>query len=466
MLNPADTAFVATLPDGLIRPAEPRDLDEPRGRHLGQGAFVACPRNVQDAAAITRACAAAQVAILPRGGGTGLVAGSVMPTGPAPLIVSFERMRAIRASHPRENTLIAEAGVTLTEIRTAAEDAGRMFPLALASQGSAQLGGLLSTNAGGVNVLRWGNTRDLVLGIEAVLPDGSILNGLKRLRKDNTGYDLRHLLIGAEGTLGLITAASLRLVTPPAETATALMVVRDPSAALELLALADVHAGGCISAFELISGQGLAFLAEADIPHNPPFAATPPWMALIELGLPKGSPATAILEAIFADAAEAGLADDGIIAQSDTQRAALWHLREDIPAANRKIGAIASHDIALPLSDLPDFIAAATARLTEGRDLRINCFGHLGDGNLHFNLFPAPGRNRAEYDPIRAELTGIVHQMVLERGGSISAEHGIGRLKAAELAASADPTRLAAMRAIKQALDPSGIMNPGAVLSI
>lgn len=464
-LNPADAAFVATLPEGLIRPAEPRDLDEPRGRHLGQGAFVACPRTAEDAATIVRACAAARVAILPRGGGTGLVAGAVMPTGSGPLIVSLERMRAIRAIHGRENTLIAEAGATLAEVRDAAQAAGRMFPLALASQGSAQVGGLLSTNAGGVNVLRWGNTRDLVLGIEAVLADGSILHGLKRLRKDNTGYDLRHLLIGAEGTLGLITAASLRLVTPPAQVATALLTVRDPAAALDLLALAEGHAAGCISAFELIAGQGLDFLAEAGIAHQPPFAATPDWMVLIELGLPAAMDAPAAIETIFATALDRGLCRDGIIAASDSQRAALWRLREDIPLANRAIGAIASHDISLPLSELPGFIAEAGAALA-GYDLRVNCFGHLGDGNLHYNLFPARGRGRAEYDAMRHALTGIVHRMVLARGGSISAEHGIGRVKAAELAATADPARLAAMRAIKHALDPQGIMNPGAVLSI
>ena len=464
MLNPADARFAATLPPEVIRPAEPRDLDEPRGRHHGQGAFVARPRNVDEVAQIVRACAAARVGILPRGGGTGLVAGAVQPTGPAPLIVSFERMRAIRATFPAENTLIAEAGATLAEVRAAAEAMGRLFPLSLAAQGTAQIGGVLSTNAGGVNVLRWGNARDLTLGIEAVLPDGSILHGLKRLRKDNTGYDLRHLLIGAEGTLGLVTAASLRLVAPPPEVATALLAVPDPAAALRLLTRAEARAGGCISAFELIAGQGLAFLAEAAIPHTPPFATRPGWMVLIELGLPADTPAEAMLEAIFAEALAAGLVADGIIASSGAQRDALWRLREDIPLANRAIGAIASHDISLPLSEIAGFLAAAGTALA-GHDLRINAFGHLGDGNLHYNLFPAPGRSRADYEPIRADLTGLVHGLVLARGGSISAEHGVGRLKAAELARTADPARLAAMRAIKAALDPLGILNPGAVLT-
>lgn len=462
---PADARLAARLPDGVLRPVAPHYLEEPRGRYQGRAGLIAAPRDVGECAAVIRACAAARVAVVPRGGGTGLVAGAVWPKdGPPPLVLSLERMQALRAVYPEENALVIEAGASLQAARQAAEAAGRLFPLSLASQGSAQIGGVLSTNAGGVNVLRWGNARDLVLGLEAVLPDGQIFHGLKRLRKDNTGYDLRHLLIGAEGTLGVITAASLRLVAPPAGIGTAMLRVSGPQAALALLAHANARFAGCVSAFELISGQGLRFLQEAAIPFHPPFARPADWLVLIELGLPAGIAPETALEQLFETALTEGLSDDGVIASSEAQRARLWQIREDIPLANRAVGAIASHDISLPLSEIPGFIRAASARLAQMGDMRLNCFGHLGDGNLHFNLFPAPGRQREDYEDRRAGLIELVHDMVHARGGSISAEHGVGRLKTGDLARYGDPARLAAMRAIKAALDPAGIMNPGAVL--
>lgn len=463
-LNPAGPELAARLPDGVLREVAPRHLDEPRGRYQGQAGLLAAPRTVDEVAAIVRACAEARVGIVPRGGGTGLVGGQVMPAGPAPLILSLERMAAIRQVYPAENVLIAEAGASLQAVREAAAGAGRMFPLSLASQGSAQIGGVLATNAGGVNALRWGTARALCLGIEAVLPDGSIMRDLKRLRKDNTGYDLRDLLIGAEGTLGIITAASLRLVPPPVGTGVALMVVPDPQAALSLLALAGAQLGDSVSAFELISGQGLRFLSETMPELRQPFAAPPDWMVLIEIGLPAGLDPDLALERLFSDAAEAGLVLDGLIAQSGQQAAEFWRLREEIPEGNRRVGSISSHDISLPLSEVPGFIAEAGAMLAAMGDMRINCFGHLGDGNLHYNVFPAPGRTRAEYEGLRADFQRLVHQLAVSRGGSFSAEHGIGRLKVADLARWADPARLAAMRAVKAALDPLGIMNPGAVL--
>lgn len=323
---------------------------------------------------------------------------------------------------------------------------------------------MLATNAGGVNVLRHGNARTLCLGIEAVLPSGRIMHDLKRLRKDNTGYDLRDLLIGAEGTLGVITAASLVLAPVPAETGVAMLVVEGPAAALRLLALAQGRMAGGVSAFELIAGQGLDFLAQHFPQMRQPFAPIPPWLVLIEIGLPAGMRADDALEALFVQAAEAGLVSDGVIARSGQQAADLWALREHIPLANRAVGAIASHDISLPLSEIARFITEAEAMLAGEGDMRVNCFGHLGDGNLHFNLFPARGRRREDYDDIRSDLSRRIHQMVVSAGGSFSAEHGIGRLKVGDLARWGDPARLAAMRAIKDALDPAGIMNPGAVL--
>jgi FAD/FMN-containing dehydrogenase len=375
-------------------------------------------------------------------------------------------MRAVRSVHAAENVLVVEAGATLAEVQAAAQSVDRMFPLSLASQGSARIGGNLATNAGGVNVLRYGNARDLCLGLEAVLPDGTIWHGLKRLRKDNTGYDLRNLLIGAEGTLGVITATSLKLSPVPAEMGTAFMVVRDPAAALDLLALAQARLGGLVSAFELISGMGLAFLAEVMPEQRQPFAVAPAWMVLIDVGLPEGLDPQAALMGLFEAGMEAGLVLDGTIAQSLAQRAEFWSLRENIPEANRRIGSISSHDISLPLGEVADFIAKTGPELARLGDWRINCFGHLGDGNLHYNVFPVPGQTRAQHENSREAIKGLVHDLAHARGGSVSAEHGIGRLKVDDLEKYGDPAKLAAMRAIKAALDPAGIMNPGAVLRL
>lgn len=463
MLNPADGSLAARLPAGVLRDIAPAYLEEPRGRYQGRAGLVAAPRTTEEVAAVVRACAEARVGIVPRGGGTGLVAGQVMPEGPAPLILSLGRMTALRGLWPEENVLLAEAGMTLQAVRDAAAGAGRLFPLSLASQGTAAIGGCLATNAGGVSALRHGTARALCLGIEAVLPDGSVIHDLKRLRKDNTGYDIRDLLIGAEGTLGIITAASLRLVVPPAGTGTALLQVPGPEAALTLLSLAEGRMAGSVIAFELISGQGLRFMAEVLPEIRQPLPGAE-WSVLIEVGLPEGLPAEAALESLLTEAMERDLVLDGVIAQSGQQAADFWTLREHLPEANRRIGAIASHDISLPLSEIAGFVRDAGAALApEG--VRINCFGHLGDGNLHYNLFPAAGRSRSDYDDRRRALSERVHQMVVDRGGSFSAEHGVGRLKVAELERWGDPARLAVMRAVKAALDPLGIMNPGAVLS-
>ena len=469
MLNPADDAFAArlaaALPDGTLRPLTPAYLEEPRGRFQGQAGVLAAPRTVDEVAAIVRFCAAARVGIVPRSGGTGLVGWQVMPPGgPAPLLLSLERMTAIRAVYPAENVLVAEAGAILADVHAAAAGVGRLFPLTLASQGSCRIGGNLATNAGGVNVLRYGNARELCLGVEAVLADGTILHGLKRLRKDNTGYDLRDLLVGSEGSLGILTAASLKLHSIPAEEAAALIVVESPAAALALLGLARDRLAEGVSAFELIARTGLEFLAETMPGLRQPFATPPAWMVLIDLGLPRGQDPRAALADLFAAALEAGLASDGLIAQSEAQRAAFWHLRESLPEGNRRIGAISSHDISLPLGEVPAFIDRAGAMLAAAGDWRVNCFGHLGDGNLHYNVFPAKGRSRTEYDNRRSEVKRMVHDMVHAMGGSVSAEHGIGRLKVEDLERYGDPAKLAAMRAIKAALDPLGILNPGAVL--
>jgi FAD/FMN-containing dehydrogenase len=467
MLTPATIENLAGLRE-LLPPDTFRDdtapyLTEPRGRWVGAGIVVA-PRTTDQVAQVMRFCHERRIGVVPYSGGTGLVGGQLMGLGAVPLVLSLERLTAIRAIYPSESVLVAEAGAILADVQQAAEDIGRLFPLSLASEGSARIGGLLSTNAGGVNVLRYGNARAQCLGLEVVRPNGSIWHGLSRLRKDNTGYDLRDLMIGAEGTLGIITAAALRLVPQPVGVGTALLSVPSPAAALDLLALAQSRLGDGISAFEMIHRQGLNFLEEVGPAFKAPFAAHPDWMVLIDIGLPAGLAPDAALETLFEVAAEAGLVTDGVIARSGADRDAFWHIRESIPEANRRIGSISSHDISLPLSFVPDFIVEGGKRLAELGDFRINCFGHLGDGNLHYNVFPRPGETREDHDDKRAAIKDCVHDLTHEMGGSVSAEHGIGRLKVGDLERYGDPAKLEMMRAIKLALDPCGIMNPGAVL--
>lgn len=469
-LSPCDDAFLGTLrgllPEDRLHAPSASYLEEPRGRWHGQAGAVALPQSTDEVAAIVRAAAAARVGIVPYGGGTGLVGGQMMPAGPLPLLLSLERMTKTRAAFPEEQVLVVEAGMILADVQAAASAMGMLFPLTLASEGSCRIGGNLAANAGGVHVLRYGNARDLCLGLEAVLPDGSILHGLKRLRKDNAGYDLRHLLIGSEGTLGIITAASLRLFPRPAQSVVAMLVVPNPEAALGLLTLAQNRLPGMVSAFELIGRAGFDFLAEAMPDLRQPFASPPDWTVLIDLGLAASVEAEPAMAALYDEAEIAGLVQDGVIATSEAQAAALWHLREAIPSANRMIGAVSSHDISVPLGAIPEFLRRADVAVAALGPFRVNCFGHLGDGNLHYNVFPPKGGRRADHEPSRDKLKTAVHDIVHDLGGSVAAEHGVGRLKVADLETYGDPAKLAAMRAIKTALDPHGIMNPGAVIRL
>lgn len=439
-------------------------LQEPRGRWQGRAALLTTPRCTQDVSTIVKAAHNAGIAVVPYGGGTGLVGGQITHEGPAPLLLSLERMRALRGVWPEENVMVVEAGMILSEIHDAATKVDRLFPLTIAAKGSAQIGGNLATNAGGVNVLRYGNARDLCLGLEVVMPDGTIWNGLRRLRKDNAGYDLRNLLIGSEGTLGIITAASLKLFAQPASEGTALMKVPNPEAALSLLAMARDHMGEGISAFELMHGTGLDFLKETVPDIRQPFQDVPEWFVLIDIGLAHGLVPASVLEGLFVAANEAGLVTDALVAQSEAQRQAFWAIRETIPEANRRVGSVSSHDISVPLSSIASFIERGNAEIVRLGPFRINCFGHLGDGNLHYNVFPPAGENRDAYTDMRDVIKRTVHDLVHSLEGSVSAEHGVGRLKVADLERYGDPVKLSAMRAIKSALDPRGIMNPGAVL--
>ncbi|MEO1329477.1 MAG: FAD-binding oxidoreductase [Pseudomonadota bacterium] len=472
-ITPPTTALLERLkdalgPSGWRDPVEhPAYLEEPRGKWSGRAALVLRPETTAQVAEIVRLAAEARVGLVPYGGGTGLVGGQLSVAGPPPLLLSLERMNRIRSVSAEDDVMIVEAGCVLQSVQETAAEAGRLFPLSYAAQGSARIGGALAVNSGGVQVLRYGNARDLCLGIEAVLPDGSVMHGLKGLRKDNTGYDLRHLLIGSEGTLGIITAAALKLFPQPAETATAMATLDSAEGAVRLLRDLQAAAGDTVTAFELMNAQGLEFTFERIEGLRDPFPEPrprAPWTVLVELsGRGVGE---ALIEALGA-AFEAGLVLDATVAESEAQRQQLWRIREDMPLANRAIGAIASHDISIPIRLIPGFIEEALAALGDlDPSIRTNCFGHLGDGNLHFNQFPAEGRDRRDYRDKAEAVSALVHDLTHAAGGSISAEHGIGRLKVAELARFGDPAKLAAMRAIKGALDPLGIMNPGAIFAV
>lgn len=468
MLNPVSPELVsdlqARLPHACFRAVEPRYLEEPRGRYIGQAGLLLAPATAVEVAAIVQACNRFKVGVVPYAGGTSLVAGQVMATGPAPVVLSLERMSRLRDIDSESNVLIAEAGMILADVQAAAQAADRLFPLSLASEGSCRIGGNLSTNAGGVQVLRYGNARDLCLGLEAVLPDGSIWHGLSRLRKDNTGYDLKNLLIGAEGSLGIITAASLKLFPLPDRHVTAFLTIRDPAAALDLLTQCRTAFGGMVSAFELIHRQGLEFLTEVMPQVRQPFTDPPEWLLLLDLGVSGETGVTGRLEALLAAALETGLVTDALIAQNQQQRADFWAVRESIPEANRLVGAIYSHDISVPVARIPEFIRRADTLVAAITTARINCFGHVGDGNLHYNVYPPKGQNKRAYAAVTEAIKDAVYDLVFELGGSFSAEHGIGRLKIPDLLKYGDPAKLAAMRSIKAALDPNGIMNPGAVV--
>jgi FAD/FMN-containing dehydrogenase len=463
-LRSADDAFLATLratlPDEAFKADAAGFLTEPRGRWVGRG-IVVSPGSTEEVSALMAACHEASVPVVPYSGGTGLVGGQLVPDQ-VPVVLSMARMDKFRAVYADENVIEVDAGVILAQVQEAARGVDRLFPLSLASEGSARIGGLLATNAGGLNVIRYGNARTQCLGVEAVLADGRIWNGMSRLRKDNTGYDLRDLLIGSEGTLGVITGASLRMMPQPAHEGTAMFVVKSPKVAVALLAQAGVQLGEVITGFELIHRQGFDFLDETGLSYRAPFAQAPEWSVLMKIGLGQGQSPQAALEQVFEAAGD--VVTDGVIAQSQAQADDLWAIREMIPEGNRRIGSVSSHDISVPISTIPDFIDRAPAILAKIGTFRINCFGHLGDGNLHYNVFPMPGRTRADHENQRDAIKTAVHDLVHEFGGSVSAEHGIGRLKVADLETYGDPVKLAMMRAIKDALDPRGIMNPGAVL--
>jgi len=433
-------------------------LVEWRDRWSGTTPLLVLPRSTAEVAAVVAICAESGTAITPQGGNTGLVGGQI-PDGE--ILLSLERLRAVREANVDDDVLIVEAGLTLAEAHDAAAAVGRRFPLSLASEGSCTIGGLISTNAGGVAVLRYGTMRQLVLGLEAVLPNGEVWNGLKRLRKDNTGYDLKQLLIGAEGTLGVVTAAALKLFPILASRAVAIAGIESPAAAVTLLSRAKDASGGAVESFELIGRLGM----ELAIRHIPgarePLESRPAWYVLIEIASGERGAAEAAMERVLAAAMEDGLVLDAAIAQTETQAKAFWALRENQSAAQKSEGAAWKHDVAVPVSRIAEFLQLAGEAL-EARypGVRIDAFGHVGDGNIHYDVLSVPGGDADTHNGQREAAAHIVHDIVMSLGGSISAEHGLGTMKTAEALAYKSAAEIAAQRAVRLALDPKRIMNP------
>lgn len=445
-----------------------RYYEDPRGRFEGKARLILLPGSTQQVSDIVTRCNESKTGIIPYSGGTGVVAGQISIDSDNAIILSLERMNSIREIRADDGVIVAEAGCILENIHSTAAAHDLMFPLSMASKGSCCIGGNLATNAGGIQVVRHGNARDLCLGIEAVLPCGAIYSDLSPLRKDNTGYDLRHLLIGSEGTLGIITAATLVLKPIDPETATVLCAVASPAGALSLYKHVHKQLGDSISALELMSGFGLD-LVTAHFPSLAnPFAERHDWVLLLEAGGPTGIGER--LETALEEGFEKELLADAVVAQSEAQRASLWDLRENTPEANRGAGAFCNSDTSVPISQVDAFINLTVHKIADIHpDVRINTYGHIGDGNIHHNVLPPEGTPKAEFVAANPGIIEAVRMAINDAtrafDGSISAEHGIGRLKAQDLEIYANRAKHAALTRIKQAMDPNGIMNPGAIIA-
>ena len=450
-------AHVLTSPDdqaGYLR--------EWRDRYIGKSAAVVRPGSTDQVSQILALANAHRIGVVPQGGNTGLVGGQIPSESGDQIVVSLSRMNRIRSIDAEGGTMIVDAGVTLRDAQLAAETAGRLFPLSLASEGSAQIGGVLATNAGGTAVLAYGNARNLCLGLEVVLADGRVWNGLRTLKKDNTGYDLRDLMIGSEGTLAIITAAALKLLPRPRDVAAAVVALPSPEAALRLFRSADDSAGSSLTAFEFWSRRAMDF-ALAYMPNTrDPLAASAPWYALIEISI---GGAAERLEGLLANALHDGVISDAAMATSEQQRLDFWHLREAFSEAQKGAGGSIKHDISVPIARIPEFLARAAGIVEQiCPGARPVPFGHFGDGNLHYNVSQPDGMDKAQYLSLWEAMSDAVHGLVADMNGSISAEHGIGQMKRGALVRHKSPVELDVMRAIKAALDPNAILNPGKVL--
>ncbi len=441
-------------------------LVDERGRYHGAARAVVRPATTEEVAAVVKLCGAAGVAIVPQGGNTSLCGAATPFEHGSEIVLSLTRMNRVREIDPINYTITVEAGVILADVQKVAEDAERLFPLSLGGEGTARIGGNLSTNAGGTGVLRYGTARELALGLEVVLPDGRVWDGLSGLRKDNTGYDLKQLFMGAEGTLGIITAAVLKLFPRPDDVQTAFVAVPDPRTAVELLTRARIASGDRVTTFELIPRLPLDLVLRYIPGARDPLAESYDAYVLFELASSQsGEDLRGLMETVLGDAMEAGLALDAAIAESSAQAADFWRLRESLPEAQKHAGASIKHDVSVPVSRIADFMDEASAKVAAAvAGVRVCAFGHLGDGNIHFNLCQPEGADAAEFEARTADLNRIVHDTVVAMRGSISAEHGIGRLRKDELAHYSSDVSLDLMRRIKTALDPDGIMNPGKVI--
>ena len=441
-------------------------LTDWRKRYVGRALAVVRPRGTDEVAAVVRFCGAHRIGVVPQGGNTGLVGGGTPDESGAQIVLATGRLRAVRDVDPINDTICVEAGCTLADVQAAAERVDRLFPLSLASEGSCTIGGNLSTNAGGTGVLRYGNARELCLGVEAVLPNGDVVDHLAGLRKDNTGYRWSDLLVGAEGTLGVITAATLKLYPRPVAQWTAWAAVASPGDALRVLHLAQQRCGPTLTAFELISDAALALVEKHFSPARSPLAARAPYAVLIEVSDHESEAhARHLLEGLLEAALDQDAALDAVVAEDGNKSRALWALRENISEAQAAEGRNIKHDVSVPISRIAAFVAATDAALAEAfPGVRMITFGHLGDGNLHYNVSPPPGRDEVAFLALQPAIQRLVHDAVVAHGGSISAEHGIGQAKRDELARFKPPAELALMRSIKAAIDPLGIMNAGKLL--
>ncbi|HEX7128628.1 MAG TPA: FAD-binding oxidoreductase [Rhodanobacteraceae bacterium] len=446
-------------------------LTDWRGRYDGRALAVACPATTGEVAAVVRLCAGAGVPIVPQGGNTGLCGGATPDDSGRAVVLSLKRLNRIRGVDAENDTMDVEAGCILQGVQEAAREAGRLFPLSLAAEGSCTIGGNLATNAGGTQVLRYGTMRELTLGLEVVTASGEVWHGLRGLRKDNTGYDLRDLFIGSEGTLGIITAATLKLYPLPDARCTALLALSSIEDAVAALGMARHGFGAALTGFELMAGDCLVEVVRRFPQQRPPFegaAAALPWYALLELSDNEGEAhARERFESVLSRSIESGFVKDAVIAGSTAQSKALWHLRESIPLAEREAGKSIKHDVSVPVSRMAAFVRDTNRALQQAfPGVRHVIFGHLGDGNLHYNVAPGGGWSEAALLARQDAVFEVVHDSVHAVGGSISAEHGVGQLKRDALVRYKDPVELALMHSIKQALDPRGLMNPGKVLAI
>ncbi len=441
------------------------NLEEPRGLYHGKALALVRPASTAEVAAVVAFCNAARIALVPQGGNTGLVGGQTPDESGSQIVLSLRRLNRIREIDTAADAMIVEAGVTLAEAQEAALGVDRLFPLSLAAEGSCTIGGNLSTNAGGVAVLAYGNARDLTTGVEVVLADGRIVNALSKLRKDNTGYDLKNLFIGAEGTLGVITAAALKLFPRPRSRATAFVGLADPSQALDLLKLTRDRVGQGVTSFELMARIGLDFVFAYAPAARDPLTQRHAWYVLIEIASQVASGLEETMTDLLGEALELGIVEDASLAVSLEQREAFWRIREAMSDAQKPQGGSIKHDISVPVGAVPAFLSEASAAVEAFMPgARVVAFGHLGDGNIHFNVSQPVGADAAAFLNQWTAMNAVVHETVARYSGSISAEHGIGRLKRELLAHTKDPVALDVMRRLKAALDPDGILNPGKVL--